>query len=79
LYSERDITYSEYKQLMLDRIKKCEDTEFRGMIVNRGGHPKTNTTETCYRHLRRMIKDKLIKMVSRPYCGYNHISVLIIN
>ena len=67
-----DIPYSEYKTIMLGKVKLCELTKFRGMIVNRGGHDKTNTTESRYKHLRRMIKDGLLIMKK-----HNRISILV--
>ena len=72
-----DAPYSQYKVMMLDKVKELEQTTYRGMIVNRGGHPKTNTTETRYKHLRRMIKDGYLKMEKRRIYGYRTVSVLV--
>jgi glutathione peroxidase-family protein len=75
--SYADIPYNQYRTWMLGKMVDYEQSYYKGMIVNRGGHPKTNTTETRYKHLRRMIKDGLLKMEKRKVYGYQHVSVLV--
>lgn len=76
-YSE--LTYSRYKEKMVAIVKELEKSEFKGMIINRGGHPKTNTSESCFRYLRKMIKDGILKMEKRNIHGYRTVSVLVIS
>jgi hypothetical protein len=78
-FNYADMTYNNYKRFMIARVRQCESIgHYHGMIVNRGGHPKTNTTETCYRHLRRMIKDGVLRMEKRKAYGRNILSVLVV-
>jgi hypothetical protein len=58
--------YHIFKQRILGQIRLIRQfTQYDGMIVNKEGHPKTNTTEPRAKLLCRMLKEGIIQMETR--------------